>query len=242
MTDPHTPNLPARRRRSKTDPATYVPPEGLTDRDRAFADAVVACGSPAKAIRMVDPGIKFAPQQASYLLRKPAVRKYIAEMRKAAQADSIASAVEIAERHTTIARTIVGDFLDPETGWIDPTKIRDRRLGLAIESVKIRREKIAGREGGDAEVVEVKLVPKYRADETIRRIMGYDAPSKTEHTGSVSIEAVPAAPARDLSRLTSEELRLLRELERKATPRLPGEPGAIAIETVAERVPAGGKP
>lgn len=110
--------------------------EGLTPKQKAFADEYLKCGNATEAARKAGYSEKSARQIAVENLTKPSISEYIAERQKQVDDARIADVSEVLQFFSSVMRGEVKDAFNMEAGISD-------RLSAGRELMK-RYEKVDG--------------------------------------------------------------------------------------------------
>lgn len=110
--------------------------EGLTPKQKAFADEYLKCGNATEAARKAGYSEKSARQIAVENLTKPSISEYIAERQKQVDDARIADVSEVLQFFSSVMRGEVKDAFNMEAGISD-------RISAGRELMK-RYEKVDG--------------------------------------------------------------------------------------------------
>lgn len=133
--------------------------EGLTPKQKAFADEYLKCGNAAEAYRSAGyKNFKSASVEGTKTLKNPKVSAYIAERQKQIEDARIADVSEVLQFFSSVMRGEVKDAFDMEVGVSD-------RLSAGRELMK-RYEKV---DGGKKEEISEMLKNMQTMAEIVRK-------------------------------------------------------------------------
>ena len=132
-------------------------------------------------------GYKNARRQGSRLLTKADVAAEVRRLADKAETAAIVSREEACEILSSIARAAVVDY-ETHDGLID-IALGDRHAVQEVTQVACDKE-------GNP-IVKFKLASKIQALDRLAKMLGWDAPTKLEHSGDVDLTIVPPPPPAD---------------------------------------------
>lgn len=153
-----------------------------------------------------------ANEQAARLLAKVSVQEYVRNLREKMANKLEATRERVLQEYARIAFTDIRDFYDENGNLKEVINLNDD-AAAALSGIEIEEIIIAGKSVGTLR--KVKRWDKKGALDSICKMMGYNAPDKTELTGK---DGRPLFPKPDFSKLTKEELKQFVELSKKIRP------------------------
>lgn len=141
--------------------------DGLTPKQKAFADYYIECGNATEAARRAGYKAKSARQIATENLSKPSIYAYIAERQKQIEDSRIADAAEVMQFFTRVLRGEEKDAFGLDISASDKMAAGREILKRNIDSVKLENE----RERLKLEKMRVQSQIKEDSDEKVDKIL-----------------------------------------------------------------------
>jgi phage terminase small subunit len=131
----------------------------------------------------------FADRRAHELLGKVGIQARITELREAASRRNEITLDQILSEYKKIA------FLDvrklyTEDGSVIPIANLDDDTAAAIAGVDVQRMSTGNNEQISVTTTKIRLSDKRLALDSLCRVLGFNAPEKKEHSGSISVEQI----------------------------------------------------
>ncbi len=141
-------------------------------------------------------------------LRKPQIQNRIKEMQDNLAVTAGISALRVIKEHEKIAFSSIAHL---HNTWIDRVELEllteDQKACIKSISTKIMKKNVGTKDNPDivdVEYVKIELYDKQKSLDSINKMLGFDAPSKTEITGKDGSPLVPIS--RDTARKIIEAL------------------------------------
>lgn len=145
---------------------------------------------------------------AHRLLTKVNIQKYITDIQNDLEKIAGISRMKIINEHMKLAFSSIADL---HNTWIERKKFDEltETEKACISEISTQTRTVFQEEGGISipvviEFVKIKLYDKQKALDSISKMLGYDAPVKTEVTGKDGKPLIP--PARILTKKEAKEL------------------------------------
>jgi len=184
----------------------------LTPKQKKFCREYIYDWNATRSYLKAYPRIKNADVAAvcaSQLLRNPKVAKYIEEIQEDLEKLAGISRMKVIREHMKLAFSSIAHL---HNTWIERREFEalteDQKSCISEISTQIRNvstENNADEDTGEVtkktiavEFVKIKLYDKQKALDSISKMLGYDAPTKTEVTGKDGKDLIP--PARILTK------------------------------------------
>jgi phage terminase small subunit len=195
-------------RKERTDKLT-----GLTMKEKIFCENYIYDWNATRSYLTAYPTIinhNSAGVLAHRLLRKVKVQKYIEQIQDNLEKTAGISRMKILNEHMKLAFSSIADM---HNTWIKrkdfESLTNDQRACIAEIDTKVKTEyeynsETKEKEPIAVEYIRIKLYDKQKALDSISKMLGYDAPVKTELTGKDGKPLIP--PARILTKKEAKEL------------------------------------
>lgn len=137
-----------------------------------------------------------ARSSAPDLLAKDSIQAYIKELQEDLEKVAGLSRLRVLQEHQKLAFSSIAHL---HNSWIERKEfdqLTDEQKDCIAEiSTQIKRYEPKYADAYDVEFVKIKLYDKQKSLDSISKMLGYDAPTKMEHSGGVitSYEVVPAS-------------------------------------------------
>ena len=185
---------------------------GLTMKEKIFCENYIYDWNATRSYLVAYPTTKNADTAAVLAhrkLRKGKVQSYIAEIQADLEKTAGISRRRVLDEHMKLAFSNIANL---HNTWIERKKfeeLSDTEKACISEISTQVRTVYQEEEGGEriplqVEFVKIKLYDKQKALDSISKMLGYDAPAKTEVTGKDGKPLVP--PARILTKKEAKEL------------------------------------
>lgn len=190
---------------------------GLTEKQKAFCREYIFDWNATRSYLKAYPKVKnesTAASLASRMLRNDKVQAYITEIQKDLEKLSGISKKMIIEEHKKLAFSSIAHL---HNTWItrkDFEELTDEQKACIAEISTSVRKVMGDDTPFEVEYVKVKLYDKQKALDSISKMLGYEAPTKTEVTGKGGKDLIPEG---GLSVLSTDELKQLHTLLAKAS-------------------------
>ena len=192
-----------------------IPKEsGLTIKQRIFCQEYIFEWNATKAYRAAYVSVtndNSAAASASALLRNPKIQKYVSDIQNDLEKTCGISKVKILFEHKKLAFSSIASL---HNTWISrkefETLTEDQKACISEIDTKIKTEfeydpdNPKEKKPIEVEYVKIKLYDKQKALDSITKMLGYEAPSKSELTGKDGKPLIP--PARILTKKEAKEL------------------------------------
>lgn len=186
---------------------------GLTMKEKTFCREYIYDWNATRSYIAAYPSItnyNSAGVLAHRLLRKVKVQKYIEDIQADLEKTAGISRMKILNEHMKLAFSSIADM---HNTWIKrkdfESLTNDQRACIAEIDTKVKTEyeynsETKEKEPIAVEYIRIKLYDKQKALDSISKMLGYDAPVKTELTGKDGKPLIP--PARILTKKEAKEL------------------------------------
>lgn len=186
---------------------------GLTMKEKTFCREYIYDWNATRSYIAAYPSItnyNSAGVLAHRLLRKVKVQKYIEDIQADLEKTAGISRMKILNEHMKLAFSSIADM---HNTWIKrkdfESLTNDQRACIAEIDTKVKTEyeynsETKEKEPIAVEYIRIKLYDKQKALDSISKMLGYDAPVKTEVTGKDGKPLIP--PARILTKKEAKEL------------------------------------
>lgn len=186
---------------------------GLTMKEKIFCENYIYDWNATRSYLVAYPTTKNADTAAVLAhrkLRKGKVQSYIAEIQADLEKIAGISRMKILNEHMKLAFSSIADM---HNTWIKrkdfESLTNDQRACIAEIDTKVKTEyeynsETKEKEPIAVEYIRIKLYDKQKALDSISKMLGYDAPVKTELTGKDGKPLIP--PARILTKKEAKEL------------------------------------
>lgn len=176
-------------------------PKGLTEKQKEFCRQYIFDWNATRSYKVAYPEIKkteTARAAASRLLTNVNVQSYISEIQKDIEKLAGISRLMVMQEHMKLAFSSIAHL---HNTWITRKEFEELtdEQKACIKSIESSKEtkNIGGRNAGnqkfiDVETVKITLYDKQKALDSISKMAGYDAPTKTELTGKDGKDLIPA--------------------------------------------------
>lgn len=188
----------------------------LTIKQENFCNKYVECGNASEAYRHAYSCDKMKAESVNRLsfelLNNIKITSRVEELKDELKSRSNITKDRILEELSTVGFSSMKNYYN---NWIDRKQFEDLSDAQksAIKTIQVRTRKIITEDNViEIEEVKVELYDKLKAIDTINKMLGFDAPIKTEHTGKDGKDLF----VNDLSKLTTEELLLYHNLLEKS--------------------------
>ena len=135
-------------------------------------------------------GYKHPDVQGPRLLGHVGVQAELQRLREKAENNAVMKFDEACEILTGIARSCLVEYMDGKTGAID---IRQGNHHAVQEVTQVSCDK----DGNP--IVKIKLNSKVQAIDRLAKMLGWDAPTRLEHSGDIELSIVPPPQANDVA-------------------------------------------
>lgn len=184
----------------------------LTPKQKKFCENYIYDWNGTRSYLAAYPNIKnngSASVLANRLLRKVNIQTHIELIQKDLEKLAGISRMKVMQEHMKLAFSSITHL---HNTWVERKEFdqltEDQKSCIAEISTQVRTQRVND-ESVDVEFVKIKLYDKQKALDSISKMLGYDAPIKTEVTGKDGKEL--------LFKMTDEDLeKRIAELEKKA--------------------------
>lgn len=159
----------------------------LTDKQKRFADEYLIDLNATQAAIRAGYSERTANSQGTQILSITKVQEYIAERKNALdkhlENKYLISKERLLQEYARIGFSDLRNYYD-ESGNLRPVTEMSLDEAAALSSIKVHEQFTFanGAKIPDGVIKEIKVYDKLRALEGIRKVMGYDAPIKQDHT------------------------------------------------------------
>lgn len=167
----------------------------LTIKQEKFCDKYLECGNASQAYRYAFSCEKMKPEtinnKAYMLLIKGEIRARVDELKKQLQSKSEITKEKLLSEYTKIGFSSIAHL---HNTWIDRKAFQELTddQKAAIKSISTRTRRVmAGTLPIEIQEVKIELYDKLRALDSIVKMLGFDAPTKTEITGVNGTPLIP---------------------------------------------------
>lgn len=167
----------------------------LTIKQEKFCDKYLECGNASQAYRYAFSCEKMKPEtinnKAYMLLIKGEIRARVDELKKQLQSKSEITKEKLLSEYTKIGFSSIAHL---HNTWIDRKAFQELTddQKAAIKSISTRTRRVmAGTLPIEIQEVKIELYDKLRALDSIVKMLGFDAPIKTEITGVNGTPLIP---------------------------------------------------
>lgn len=184
---------------------------GLTMKEKTFCREYIYDWNATRSYIAAYPSItnyNSAGVLAHRLLRKVKVQKYIEDIQADLEKTAGISRMKILNEHMKLAFSSIGDL---HNTWIERRRFEElsETEKACISEISTQIKNVIQDVNGtpvpmQVEFVKIKLYDKQKALDSISKMLGYDAPVKTELTGKDGKPLIP--PARILTKKEAKEL------------------------------------
>lgn len=152
----------------------------LTERQEAFCQHYVNTLNGAKSARLAGYSEEAAKEQASRLLTDVNIQDKISELRKYVADKYNATRERIVQEYARIAFFDVRNIYLEDGGLKSPVNLSDDEAAV-VSGVEVEEIRVEGVSVGQTK--KVKIVDKKGALDSLTKMLGYNAPDKTQLTG-----------------------------------------------------------
>lgn len=167
----------------------------LTIKQEKFCDKYLECGNASQAYRYAFSCEKMKTEtinnKAYMLLIKGEIRARVDELKKQLQSKSEITKEKLLSEYTKIGFSSIAHL---HNTWIDRKAFQELTddQKAAIKSISTRTRRVmAGTLPIEIQEVKIELYDKLRALDSIVKMLGFDAPTKTEITGVNGTPLIP---------------------------------------------------
>lgn len=185
----------------------------LTPKQKLFCREYIFDWNATRSYKAVYKGVKndaVAGVNGNRLLKNAKIQAYITEIQEDLEKTAGISRLMVLQEHKKIAFSSIAHL---HNTWIRrkdfESLTEDQKSCIAEIDTKTKNEYIPKEDGKGkvlvrVEYVKIKLYDKQKALDSITKMVGYDAPTKTELTGKGGKDLIP--PARVLTKQEAREL------------------------------------